>query len=226
MSSLDIKELLQFLRKRWWAITVSAVICTVVAALVTIYLITPMYKANSTLYVYKNMASTDTNDVSYNDLLANTQLVKDYRELVKSRQVASAVISELGLTGVTTDDISKKLSVTNKNETRIIQITATDKDPEQAAKIANTVAKVFQEKAVSIMQVNNVQIIDNATVPKNPYKPNLLLNLILGFILGAIVSCGILILVNYFDDTIKTPEDVQKYISVPVIGTIPVFPEK
>lgn len=226
MSSLDIKELIQLLRKKWWIIAVSAVTCTIIAAFITMYLITPMYKANSTLYVYKHISSSDSNDVTYNDLLANSQLVKDYRELVKSRQVADAVISKLGLTDITTEEISKKLSVTNKDETRIIQITATDKDPKQAAKIANTVAEVFQEKAVSIMQVNNVQIIDEATVPKSPYKPNLILNLAIGFILGAVVSCGIIILVDYFDDTIKTPEDVQKYINVPVIGTIPVFPDK
>jgi capsular polysaccharide biosynthesis protein len=121
--------------------------------------------------------------------------------------------------------ITSKLSVELKNDTRIIQISAQNNDPVMAQTIANKVAEVFMEKVVDIMQVENVKVIDKAEVPKSPVKPNKRQNVAIAFVLGLAIGFGVVFLIEYLDNTVKTPEDVKKYLDLPVIGTIPVFPE-
>jgi capsular polysaccharide biosynthesis protein len=91
--------------------------------------------------------------------------------------------------------------------------------------ITNAVAEVFQSKVVDIMQVESVQIIDKAEKPNIPVSPNKKLNLAVALILGISLGIFIILAIEYFDNTVKTPEDIEKYLELPVIGTIPVFPK-
>jgi len=110
-----------------------------------------------------------------------------------------------------------------KNETRLIEIKVQDKDPQRAAEIANKVAEVFKEEVVEIMKVENINIVDNAIVPVNPIKPRLLMNVAVAFVLGLLVAVGLAFVIEYFDDTIKSTEDVEHYLELTVLGTIPEF---
>lgn len=224
METIDLKNILQMILKRWWIIVTSVLICTIATAVISFFFMDPVYQSNTTLYIGKKVDDQKT-DLAYNDLLLGTQLVKDYRELVKSRLVANQVLKDLKLDDITIEAFSKKLSVDLKNDTRVIQISATDTDPIMAKTISNKVADVFMEKVVDIMQVENVKVIDTAEVPKSPIKPNKKMNVAIAFVLGLMLGFGIVFLIEYLDNTVKTPEDIKKYLDLPVIGTIPVFPE-
>ena len=91
--------------------------------------------------------------------------------------------------------------------------------------IANKVAEVFKQKVVELMDVENVQVIDRAEVPISPVKPKKELNIAIATFIGLMTGLGIIFLIEYLDNTIKTPEDIEKHLGLPVIGTIPVFPE-
>lgn len=224
MEEIDLKDIFGMLIKRWYIILISVLICTAAAALISLFILKPVYQSNTTLYIGKNLDGGKT-DLAYNDVLLGSQLVKDYREVVKSRLVANEVMQELKLEDMTIEDFTAKLSVDLKNDTRVIQISATDNNPETAKNIANKVAEVFMVKVVDIMQVENVKVIDTAEVPDKPIKPNKKMNVAIGFILGLMVGFGIVFIIEYFDNTIKTADDIKKYLDLPVIGTIPVFPE-
>lgn len=223
MEELDLKSLIQMLLNRWWILVVSVLVFTLTAGIISFFILDPIYQANTTLYIVKKVEKEG--DLAYNDLLISTQLVKDYRELAKSKLVANKVISELGLTNITAEQLSNKLNVSLKNETRVIQITVEDKDPVLASTLANKAAEVFREKVVEIMQVENVQVIDVAEIPAKPVKPNKQMNMAIAFVIGLMIGAGIIFMIEYFDNTIKTSEDVKKYTDLPVLGTIPVFPE-
>lgn len=225
MEEIDLKNILQMIFKRWWIIVTVVLLCTVVAAVVSLFFMDPVYQSNTTLYIGKKVDMQKSSEVDYNDLMLGSQLVKDYRELVNSRLVANQVIKDLKLNDIALDKFSKKLSVELKNDTRVIQISATDTDPIMAKTIANKVADVFMEKVVDIMQVENVKVIDTAEVSKHPIKPNKKMNVAIGFVLGLMLGLGIVFLIEYLDNTVKTTEDIKKYLDLPVIGTIPVFPE-
>lgn len=224
MEEIDLRDIFGMLMKRWYIILISVLVCSAAAALISLFVLKPVYQSNTTLYIGKNLDGEKT-DLAYNDVLLGSQLVKDYREVVKSRLVANEVMQELKLEDMAIEDFTAKLSVDLKNDTRVIQISAMDNDPEMAKNIANKVAEVFMVKVVDIMQVDNVKVIDTAEVPDKPVKPNKKMNVAIGFILGLMVGFGIVFIIEYFDNTIKTADDIKKYLDLPVIGTIPVFPE-
>lgn len=224
MEEIDLKSLFQAILKRWWVVVSLTVAALAIGTVYSFFILKPIYQSDTSIYIGKN-ADTQSATIMYNDVLLNDRLVNDYRELVKSRLIADEVIKELGLKDITAEKFAQKLSVTSKKDTRLIVISATDTDPEFAKTLADKVAEVFQKKAESIMKVENIQIIDKATAAQSPVKPNKKMNLAISFVLGFMLGIGVVLLIDYFDDTIKTPDDIKKYLDVPVIGTIPLFPE-
>ncbi len=221
--SIDLRELLHIFLKRWWIVVLALILCMSVAFTLVYFVLDPVYQADTTLYIGKNVENK--NDITYNDMMLGSQLVKDYRELVISRMISKTVIEELGLKDLTADQLSSKLTVTSKNDTRVIQISTEDTDPKLAMDITNKVAEIFQTKVVEIMKVENVQVIDKAEQPVNPVKPNKLMYLAAAGILGLALGAFVIFLIEHLDNTVKTPEDIAKYLDLPVIGTIPVFPK-
>lgn len=214
---LDFMKL--FLRK-WWIVIICVFLCGGIAYIVTNYFTVPEYEAYTTIYVGKGPNETG---VSVTDLNIGAAVVLDYREIAKSRLVASTVIERLNLDDISVDELSSRIFVEQISETRIIEIAVSHTDPKMAMDITNTVAEVFIEKIMEIMQVSNVSIIDKAELPQYPYSPNKSLNYLMGVFMGLLIGTGIIVLIYYLDKTVKTPEDIEKCTGLPVIGTIPVF---
>lgn len=224
-NEIELKQIVAILLKRWWLILVLPVIAALAAFYFTTYFVEPVYQSGTTLYVInKNTAVQNT--IAYNDLLTGQQLVKDYRELIVSRRVTGAVISELRIHDITPEALASKLNIKSKNDTRVIEIVAEDTDPQRAARIADKVGEIFIKEAIALMKVDNIEIIDGAIAGKTPVKPNVRLNVMVAFVLGFFAACGIAFLIEYLDDTIKTPEDVEKHLGLAVLGTIPEFNNK
>ncbi|MBC7765577.1 MAG: lipopolysaccharide biosynthesis protein [Hyphomonadaceae bacterium] len=220
---MEFKDLLDIVRKRWWIVAIATLLITSVVAVVNYFVLENVYSSNITIYVGRN--TENQNNVLYNDLLISAQLVKDYRELVMSRSVAEAVIEELKLEHITSTQVSRKLGVSLVGETRFIQISAEDKDPDMAMRLANAAGTQVKQRATEFMKVDNVQIIDKAIVNPAPIKPRKQLNVLFSFFVGLVIGVGVVVLIEYLDNTIKTPDDVEKYLGVPTIGTIPLFEE-
>jgi len=219
---LELKEYLKLLLKWMWLIIAVPLLASILSAYISIFILEPVYEANTTLYVIHKSNGSEFS-IAYNDLLIGQQLVKDYKEIVKSRRITTKVIEELELGYLSPSQLANKISVDSKNETRLIEIRVQDKDPRTAANIANKVAEVFKEEVVEIMKVENINIVDTAQVPVNPIKPRLLMNVAVAFVLGLLVAVGLAFVIEYFDDTIKSTEDVEQYLELTVLGTIPEF---
>lgn len=204
-----------------WLIFILMILSIIVSGIVSYYVLVPEYETFITLMVGKpkDYQSLD-NQLEYNDLLLNQRLVSTYGEIVKSRVVTDKVIENLGL-DMSFADFGKKVSVSLVKDTEIIKLIVTDEDPILAAKIANETAEVFMESVKDIMMVENIQIIDEAQVPKKPISPRPKLNMAIAGILGLMVGIFLSFLLEYLDNTIKTPDDVEKYLGLSVIGTIP-----
>jgi len=221
-NEIDIRELISVLLKRWWLFVTIPVIAAGAAFYISFYVMQPVYQSSTTLYVI-NKEAVEQAVIAYSDLITGQQLVNDYRELIKSRRITNAVISELGLEGMTAGSLAGKLNIQSKNDTRIMEIFVRYKDPHKAAEIADKVAEVFINEAVNLMKIDNIEVIDYAEVPSVPIEPKTELNTIIAFVLGLIVACGIALLIEFFDDRIKTSDDVEKYLGLAVLGTIPEF---
>lgn len=220
MLEINMKDLFRLVFRKWWIFIICILVFGSAAYIWTNYFIIPVYSSSTTLYVGKNIESEG---IQSSDLYLGSTLILDYRELAKSKLVANEVIYDMGLQYMSASSLTGRIGVIQKNESRVIQISVSDIDPQMAMVLTNKVAEVFQKKIVEIMQVENVQIIDKAELQPFPISPNKRLNYMIGIILGLIVGIGIILLIVYFDNTIKTTEDVHKHLGLPVIGNIPLY---
>ena len=220
---MELKQYFNILYKKLWIVLTMPILAAFASAYASFCLLVPVYESNTTLYVINRKADTDQIAIAYNDVMVGQLLVKDYRELVRSRTVTSSVIEQLGLKGFTPERLANMISVNSKNDTRIIEIKVQDTNPVRARDIADKVGEVFIAKVVELMKVENVSIVDKAQIPKMPVKPQPSLNIAAAFLGGLMAAVGLIFLLDYLDDTIKTSADVEKYLGLPVLGTIPVF---
>ena len=159
---LELKDYFKILLKWLWLILILPIISSTLSAYISFFVLEPVYEANTTLYVINKSNGSDFS-IAYNDLLIGQQLVKDYKEIVKSRRVTSRVIEKLEITHITPSQLADKINVNSKHDTRLIEIKVQNNNPEMAANIANEVAEVFTEEVMEIMKVENINIVD--TVP-------------------------------------------------------------
>lgn len=219
---MELKQYFHIIYKKLWIIILLPLVASMVSAYVSFYVLKPVYESNTTLYVI-NKKPDNQLAIAYNDIMVGQQLVKDYRELVKSRTVTSAVIDELKIRDISPESLAGHISVNSKNETRLIEIKVQDGDPQRASNIADKVGEVFINKVIDLMKVENVSVVDRAQTSGKPIKPRPMINIAIAFFTGLLAALGIVFLLEYLDDTIKSPEDVEKYLGLTVLGTIPVF---
>lgn len=219
---LDLKELIQIIQKRLWFIVLATVLAVSIGGIVSFFIMEPVYKASTTIMVGKPADYIEGNQLQVQDLNLNQRLARTYGEIVKSRKVSEDVISQLKL-DFTPQQLKDKTSVDLVKDTEFITISVTDTDPERAAVIANKMAEVFRIRVMDIMKVDNVQVLDDAIVPTSHIKPRPKLNMAIAGVLGMMISIFVVFLLEYLDSTIKTPEDIEKYLGLSVIGTIPIM---
>lgn len=217
---MEIKEYLNIIIKRIWLIILLPILASLVSAYVSFYMLEQIYEANTTLYII-NKPNDKEYTIVYNDLIMGQQLVKDYKEIAKSRRITANVIKELDLENISPTALSNKINVNAKSDTRLIEIKVQDKSPQMAVDIANKLTEVFTEEIQEIMRLENVSIVDSAVLPSSPVKPNPKMNIAVAFVLGLLIALGISFAIEYLDDTIKTAEDIEKYLNLTVLGTIP-----
>lgn len=224
MEEISLLELFHILRKWLALIIILTILAVVVSGIVSYFVLEPEYQTFTTLMVGKPKDYMSENKIEYNDLMLNQKLVSTYGEIVKSRLVTDEVIENLNL-GVSFNTFRDKVSINLVKDTEIIKIQVTDTDPMVAALIANETAKVFMNRVKDIMKIENVQVIDIAQAPKAPISPRPTLNMAIAAVLGLMAGVFIAFLIEFLDNSIKTPEEIEKHLGLPVMGAIPMIKE-
>lgn len=217
---IDIWTLLTALWDKLFIIILSALTGAVIFYLFTTLFITPTYDSTTKIYVL-NKQNSDNSSITYSDLQSSAQLTKDYMELVTTRPVLEKVISSLGLEKMTYNDLKEKINVSTATDGRIIYIKVTDENPKQAKHIADEIRSAVSSQIVDVMDVEAVSVVEEANLPDEPARPNKLRNMILGALLGFIIAFMVVIVRAVMDDRVKTEEDVEYYLHMSVLGTIP-----
>ena len=159
---------------------------------------------------------------TYTDLQTGSMLTKDYMELVKSRPVLEKTISKLKL-DVTPEELAGMITTETPTDTRIMSISVTDDDPKEAKQIADTLRKAVSVQITEIMNADSVNTVEEGNLPTSPSSPNVKKNMMLGALLGLVISMGFIVLISILDDTVKTPDDVEKYLGLNVLVSIPIL---
>ncbi|HPT79059.1 MAG TPA: Wzz/FepE/Etk N-terminal domain-containing protein [Candidatus Atribacteria bacterium] len=217
---LELRNIVEIILKRIWIIVAITLAAAIVGLTISVFFIDDVYSASTTLIVREKRKSGEEYQLS--DLNLARNLVDTYSVIIKSNRVLEKVLDEVG-SDITTNELRSKISVQSEGNTEIIRITVEDLSPETAKNIANSTARVFMNEIVRLLEMDNVQVIDEARASFTPVKPKVGMNTAISFILGLMVSLGLAFVLEYFDNTIKEPEDVEKYLDLPVIGVIPII---
>lgn len=216
---VDLLEILSALLGRVWLILGVGILAAAVSLAISKFILTPTYESTTKIYILNKSESTT---VTYSDVQMGTQLTKDYAELINSRYVLEEVIEKLALAETEYQDLLDKVSVHTPTDTRIVSITVTDTSPRQAMDIANCIREVAGEHIQNVMDIDAVNVVEEANMPTDKAGPSVPKWTLFGGILGVLLVC-VAILVHYLlDDTIKTSEDVEKYLGLSTLALIPV----
>lgn len=214
---IDLVEVFRLLVSKLGIIILSGMIFAFLAIIGTKLIITPKYQSITKMYV---LSKQDGNTLTNSDLQISTLLIKDYAELIQSRTVMESVIARLNL-DLTYENMLKKIEVVTETDNRIVTIKVLDEDPYIARDIANTVRDTAAEHIKYVMNSEAVNVVDEANVPSHPYSPNPIKNGLITGILGIFLASAIILVKYLLNDTIKTTEDIERYLGLSVLGTIP-----
>jgi len=220
MEEIDLKELFDYLKGKIIWIILAVFFAVIVGNVYTIITRVPMYKTNVSL-VLVSEKNGDGNEV-YNssEQQLNKNLVGTYSEIAKSKTVLNKVIKNLDL-DISYTELKNRIEVTSVENTEIINIYVSDKNPKMATITANEIANVFVTEVNNFYKLNNVNILDEATNVKTPYNVNYVKDNIIYVLIGIVVSLGVLFIIFYFDTSIKTSEEIEKKLGLTVIGSVP-----
>lgn len=218
MEEIDLKELFEFIKKKiGLLITITVVIC-LLGCIYGLFIQKPMYKSYTTIILGGN-ETTASQTITQSDITLNKNLVDTYAEIVKSKRVLEQVIAELDLEE-TYEELSNKISVSSVNNTEIIKITVADSNPIEAKNVANVTANFFSKEVIKLYNMNNVNVLDEANEANEPYNINIPKQVIIYFFIGIIIALSILFIIFYFDRTIKSVEQVEQKIKLPILGGV------
>lgn len=213
---IDLWEILMLILRHLPMVISVTIAGGLLLGLYSVYALTPMYTSTSKMYILSSSSSV----ISLSDLQVGSNLANDYEELITSRPVVEQVAKNLDL-GISYEALSGQVSVTKRENTRIIWIQVTYPDPVLAKEIANEFASVSQKRLAQIMQIDEPTIAEDAVEAKRPSSPNHKRNILLGAAIGLLLSIGFLVVRNILDDTIRSADDVEKFLMLNTLASIP-----
>ncbi|WP_394238235.1 YveK family protein [Niallia oryzisoli] len=220
--TIQLKEVLRMLRKRVGLILILTTLAVIAAGVMSYFVMPPIYQASTQLLVNKTQSEQPL--YSPGEVQTNLQLINSYNVIMKSPAILDQVIDELGI-DLTVAELNEKMTVSSEEDSQVVNLTVQDTNPQMAADIANETAEVFREKIFTLMNIDNVNILSKAKVEQNPapIKPKPLLNMALALVIGFMLGVGIAFILEYLDNTIKSEQDIEKLLQVPVLGVVAAF---
>lgn len=213
--TISLKDILEILKKRSLHILLLVVVMGGLAVAYTFLMVTPTYQS-STQFIVKQNSSTDR-EYSSSEIETSLELIATYNDIINSQRILDTVSEELKI-----DLNSDHVEVSSSEGSQVVTVSVTHTDPKMAVDIANTIFATFKETLPILMNVENVNILTEAELPENPQpiSPRPLLNIAIGIAAGLLLGVGFAFVFEYLDNTIKSEEDAEEEIDLPVLGVI------
>ncbi|MEB7657759.1 Wzz/FepE/Etk N-terminal domain-containing protein [Mammaliicoccus vitulinus] len=217
--TIDLSKLFAILKKNMKYLIILPIVFLVLSMVMTFLFMTPKYSSSTQVLV--NQKETDSQMMAQ-QVQSDLQLVNTYSEIIKSPRILDKVSKNLK-GKYSSKEIEGMLTVSNQAESQILNIAVENESREAAGKVANEIANVFSKDVSKIMNVDNVSILSKADHNGNKVSPQPLINAVVGVFLGLIIALIIIFLKEILDKRIKTEEDVEELLDLPVLGTIQDF---
>lgn len=214
---INLGELFQLLKSNLKMIFISILTCTLILAVVTVFIINKKYESTARLFLKPDVTE---GIADYSQINSNNLMVNNYVEMLKGNNIQSKVSEQLD---IDIKEVSSSVKIENETNTQIISITSTTTDAELSKKIVDSMVTTFTKEAKETLNVNNITVVDQSEIATAPVSPSLKLNLAIGVLLGAFISIGYLFIKFMLDTHIHNKEEAEKYLGIPMLGSIPYF---
>lgn len=219
-NGLDLMQIAGVLLSHFWIIVFSGILVGVCALIYTKMTTTPTYTSSTKMYILSK--GQNASDVTSSDLQLGAVLASDYAQLIKDRTVTESVIAELGLS-MSSEALASRITVNMPGAGRIITISVTDTDPYMASKLVTAVRDTAAQHIKEVMNSEAVNVVEEANIPQGQTMGNYKKNGMAGVVVGMAIAIGIIMLQYMMNDTIKNSEDVERYLELSVLGSIPIM---
>ena len=217
---IDLQDLFGLLLHKAWIIILATIVTAAIGFAVSFFLITPQYESTTSIYI--STSKGNENSMTYSDAQLASQLTKDYEELILGRTVLEKVINTYGLKE-SYERLKRRVTVANTSNTRIITITVKDPNPQNAQILANSIRDAAAVHIKDVTDVEAVNVADEANLPESPCEPSVPKWTVIAAFIGMVLSACIIVVQYLMDDTIKSSEDIEKYLELSTLGLIPNF---
>ena len=218
---MTLLELFQLLKNHLKLVIALPIIFALVTAVGSWIFLANTYTANVSMYVLANSSETQSNTSLSTDLSASQMITNDVSELIQSERVLNQAANQLGMSE--SELKGYDIEVTSSTTTRLITISVTGDTPNSAAAIANGIADTTNSVAQEIMNIEAVNVIDQAEVPTSPSGPPRTMYTAVAFLAGIFVAVAIVVLMDMINTRTRKPEEIEELLDIPVIGRIPVI---
>ena len=221
---IDLQQLFGALVNKAWLIGVTAVLCAVLSFAGTFFFITPTYQSTAKFYVNNSSLSSFSeaalSSITSADISASRGLVKTYIVILNTRETLNDVIDYAGVDR-TYGQLKGMISAESVDSTEIFQVVVTSPDPAEAEKIANAIAYILPNRIKEIIDGTSAKVVEYAIEASAPSSPSYTRNTMLGFVIGLVLSAGLVVLQELLDITVRTEEDIAQSCKHPVLAAVP-----
>lgn len=205
-------------------VSIVVVVC-LLAGIYSLYIKKPVYEASTKIIVNQTQqVQTAGSELDLNQINTNIQMINTYKEIIKTPAILDVVSNNYPEFNTNAEELLKKVNVSSVNNTQVMTLVVRDNSYQRAAELVNAISLVFKQEIPSLFNVQNVSILNeaklNPPVEPGPVEPNVVMNLAIAFIVSLMIGLGIAFLLEYLDDTLKTEEDIEKYLGLPTIAMI------
>lgn len=224
--NINISEIFEALKKRYKMIIGITLAFTIIAAVLSFFVIKPKYEVTTKLFIGKQESKNE--QYNSNDVMMYQKLLQTYAEVIKTDDLIEKGLKEANVSYDIKDinDVEASLKVTPRADTQILEISYTGTDKDEVARVVKGITDEFIKESKQLIPNGNVKVIEKVKVPENPVSPNKKLNILIAFVLGLMVSVGLALLLEFMDNTYKSKEELEDDLDLPVIGVIPELDEE
>ncbi|AID02731.1 Wzz/FepE/Etk N-terminal domain-containing protein [Staphylococcus xylosus] len=218
-NSVDLIKIWRIIKRNFNLIIILPIVGLIIGLLCSLILVQPMFQASTQVIV--NEKESDS-AMQAQQVQSNIQLVNTYAEIATSPRMLEEVSKELD-NKYSAKELSSMISATSETESQILNIAVESANKNDSEKIANVFSEVFSDETPKIMNIDNVSILSKADDTATQTEPKMLVNALLGIVIGLMVAAVVIVLREIFDTRIKNEQDVQDELDIPVLGSIQKF---
>ncbi len=216
---IDLVEIWQVIKKQFGLLVVIVILCAILAGVISKFFIAPKYTSSSTIFLTPSISETGV--VDFTSQNSNEKLVNNVMALLVQDNILSEVAKQTGMESI--EELRNQIEVSNDTNTTLVKVEATTLDPKLSKNIVNSMVSVFIDTMQENLNLKNIEIVDKAKLSYEPSGPDVKKNILIGAAAGFVIDALIVVLKVLTNTRLKSKEEAEKYLNLPVFCELPVI---